>query len=98
MKKNSFEWVTLDNAGKVFPGQSIRNWANVFRVSVRLREGVEPELLQRALEKTFLRIPTLRVCIKKGFFWHYFERNEMELTVKHDIKNFCYRIHFKDKC
>ena len=96
MKKNSFEWVTLDNAGKVFPGQSIRNWANVFRVSVRLREGVEPELLQRALEKTFLRIPTLRVCIKKGFFWHYFERNEMELTVKHDIKNFCYRIHFKE--
>ncbi len=96
MKKHSFEWVTLDNAGKVFPGQSIRNWANVFRLSVRLKERVEPEFLQQALERTFKRIPTLRVRMKKGFFWHYFEHNAMELTVKHDIKNFCYRVNFRE--
>ncbi len=96
MEKTPFEWITLDNAGKVFPGQSIRNWANVFRLSVRLKENIEPELLRQALEKTFLRIPTLRVRIKKGFFWHYFEHNIMDLPVKHDIKNFCYRVDFRE--
>ncbi len=96
MNHNTFEWITLDNAAKVFPGQNIRNWANVFRVSVKLNESIEPEILKEAIENTFKRIPTLRVRIKKGFFWHYFEYNSMELPLRHDIKNFCYRVDFKE--
>lgn len=96
MRKKSFEWIKLDNAGKIFPGQNMRRWSNVFRLGVQLKEEIDPELLKEALKITLLRIPSLKVRMKKGFFWNYFENNEMECPVNPDIKNHCYRIHFKE--
>lgn len=96
MRNNSFEWQRLDNAAKIFPGQNSRSWSNVFRVGVQLKEDVDPEILRVALESALKRIPGYAVRIRRGFFWHYFEKNPNSCPIMHDIKNLCYRINFKE--
>ena len=96
MRKNSFDWFRLDNAAKIFPGQNSNTRSNIFRVSVRLKEDVDKEILQTALEATLKRIPSFNVRIRNGLFWHYFERNMNTPAVLPDIKNPCYRINFKE--
>ena len=41
-------WMPLDNAALIFPAIRRRNWNNVFRQSVTLKEDVDPALLQQA--------------------------------------------------
>ncbi|MBQ9914282.1 MAG: hypothetical protein IJO73_08655 [Clostridia bacterium] len=96
MTEKSFEWLPLDNAGKIFPGQNSEKWSNVFRMSVQLKEDIEPDTLKEALKRTLDRIPSFKVRLRKSLFADYFERNEKECPVRHDVKNFCYRINFKE--
>ena len=65
----------LDNAAKLFV--SIKNKKNmpIFRLSVVLKEEVNPEILQKSLDTTIKRFPTFALIIKKGLFWNYFEEN-----------------------
>ena len=43
------EWYRLDNAAKIFPGQNTQKWSNIFRLSVVLREKVDPAVLEQAV-------------------------------------------------
>lgn len=68
-------WRKLDNTAKIFPVIANENLSNVFRVSVTLKETVEPELLQQALEDILPHIEGFRVKLRRGIFWYYFEEN-----------------------
>lgn len=92
MAKLPFETLALDNAGKFYPGQNSDRWSNVYRLSVELKEEIDPVILKNALNKTLNRIPTFKVRIRNGFFRNYFEINNAECDVKPDIRNACYRI------
>ena len=70
MKK---QWYRLDNAALIFPAVMRKNWNNVFRVSVTLRDPVDPEVLGRAAEDLLPRFPTVFVRLRTGFFWCYLE-------------------------
>lgn len=96
MKNPSFDWLKLDNAAKIFPGQNSNTWSNVFRISAQLKQEIDPEVLLTALKHTLRRIPTFDVRIRRGLFWYYFEKNPNEPEVAPDIKNPCYRIKFKE--
>lgn len=96
MALNTFQWLPLDNARKVFPGQNSKRWSNVFRLSVKLKEEIDPEILKTALHRTLIRIPGFKVRIRSGFFSNYYETNELSCPLNPDIKNHCYRIHFKE--
>ena len=96
MKNPTFDWLKLDNAAKIFPGQNTNTWSNVFRISAQLKREIDPEVLLTALRHTLRRIPTFDVRIRKGLFWYYFEKNPNEPKVLPDIKNPCYRIKFKE--
>jgi hypothetical protein len=67
------QWYRLDNAALIFPAVMRKNWNNVFRVSVTLKEPVDPELLSRAAEDLLPRFPTVFVRLRTGFFWYYLE-------------------------
>lgn len=69
MRNNSYKWIELDNAGKIFPGQNMKRWSNVFRLSVHFKEKIAPEILKLALEDTLQRFPSFKVKMRKGFFW-----------------------------
>lgn len=91
------DWFRLDNAATVFPGQNSEEWSNVFRLSVELKENIDPDLLSKALRNTLPRFPAFDVRIRKGFFWYYFEKNPNGAPpVMPDINNPCHRIKFKE--
>lgn len=91
------EWFRLDNAASIFPGQNTKTWSNIFRCSIELKETVDPQILQRALERVLPRFPGFDVRIRRGLFWYYFERNPVKAPpVKPDIKNPCHRVKFKE--
>ena len=68
-------WYKLDLSATVYPTLQRRDFSSVYRLSVKLKETVNPALLQQALDLTLPRFPTYKVAIRKGLFWRYLEPN-----------------------
>lgn len=96
-QKNKKEvWYKLDLSAIVYPTLQRKDFSSVYRLSVVLREEINPELLQKALDITLLRFPTYKVAIRKGVFWRYLEPNNRPGPfVTPDIKNPCMPMPFK---
>ena len=78
--KNSFDdknptWYRLDNSAKIYPATRSKTRSNVFRLSVVLKEAIDPEVLARALSTVITRFPCFSVRIRRGLFWYYLEHN-----------------------
>ncbi len=67
-------WVRLDNAAKIYPAARKRNWSNIYRQSVTLREEVDKTVLASALETNVKRFPTIAARLRKGLFWFYLQQ------------------------
>jgi len=76
----------LDNTAKIF-SLDYRNNANIFRISVVLKEDVNVNILSKALEISLKRYKAFKVKINTGVFWNYFEFNDKKIIVEED-KNF----------
>ena len=73
-KKNDRKiWYELDLSAIVYPTLQRRDFSSVYRLSVVLKENINPELLQQAADITLKRFPTYKVAIRKGLFWRYLE-------------------------
>jgi NRPS condensation-like uncharacterized protein len=48
----------------------------VYRISVTLKEQIDPELLQRALDSVLPYFDVFKCRLRRGFFWYYFEQNK----------------------
>ena len=84
------DWYRLDNAGVLYSALKKEKYAPVYRFSAVMAEGVDPEALQRAVDRTMPRFPTFRVRIRKGAFWCYLEPNPKPGPfVRPDISNPC---------
>lgn len=77
-------WMKLDNAAKIYPAAMRRNWSNVFRESITLKEKIDPDILQSALEVTVRRFPSMAVRMRRGAFWYYLEQLEHAPAVQAD--------------
>ncbi|KKK35900.1 alcohol acetyltransferase [Salinicoccus sediminis] len=75
-------WYRIDNTGKIFHAVSNTDNSYVFRVSMLMRDKVDPEILQEALDVISPRFPTLTVRVRKGLFWDYMEKNDEVLRVQ----------------
>ncbi len=80
-------WLRLDNAAKIYPAARTKNWMSIYRMSVTLKEDVDPALLQQALDHTLKRIPLFAYRLRKGLFWHYFDRQDKGPRVEPDARN-----------
>ena len=87
--ENKDRWLKLDNAGKIFPYVSKKSFANVFRVSFYLKETINPEVLQNAVDDLKYRFPTFFVKMRTGIFWYYYELNERKFEVKKEHAFLC---------
>lgn len=89
-------WYKLDLSANVYPTLQRKNFSNVYRISLSLKENVQPDILQKALDLTLCRFPTFQVAIRKGLFWRYLEANHRPGPfVREDIENPCMPMHFK---
>lgn len=84
MKKNQqgIRWRKLDNTAKLFPVIANEKLSNVFRVSVTLKQEIDPELLREALIEVLPWFEGFRVRLRRGFFWYYFESNKRTPAVE----------------
>ena len=62
-----------------------------------LKEEVNPDVLQEALNQTIETFPTFLMVLRKGLFWHYLEPCNLRPIVKEEYKEPCSRLYIKDK-
>jgi NRPS condensation-like uncharacterized protein len=65
----------------------------MFRISMTLKETVNPKILQKSLEAVIENFPFYRVRLKKGFFWYYLEHNPKLPRVERDVRYPLGRLH-----
>ena len=84
MKKEHkvLRWVRLDNAAKIYPAARRKNWSNIYRQSVTLREKVDKEVLRSALDVTVKRFPSIAARLRRGLFWYYLQQVESAPELK----------------
>lgn len=82
-------WYKMDNVAKVFLATYNKRDTRSFRVSCTLKEKIDPELLQKALEATVLVRPQFQVSIHKGLFWHYMGVNSKLPVVTEENERPC---------
>lgn len=83
-KKDKLTWRRLDNSAKIFPMSAGKRYSTVFRLSVLLKEEVQPENLKKAVIQTLERYKFFKVKIKSGFFWYYLEHNTKEPIIEEE--------------
>ena len=90
-------WLKIDNAGLIYPSASNETWNSVFRVSAYLKEDVEPEILQQALNIVIVRFPNLDVSTRRGFFWYYFQSLDEKPVIEEEKTYPCRRMEINSK-
>ncbi len=71
--ERKLRWMGLDNCAKIYPAAANSHWTNVFRLSATLKDEVDREILQAALDVTVRRFPSISVRLRRGSFWYYLE-------------------------
>ena len=72
---DEIRWGKLDNTAHLFPVIAGEGMSNVFRVGVILKEEIQQELLQKALDIVLPRFEIFNCRFRQGMFWYYFETN-----------------------
>lgn len=89
-------WYKLDLSAIVYPTLQRKDFSSVYRLSVVLKEPINPDILQQAVDIALKRFPTYKTAIRKGLFWRYLESNHRPGPfVQKDIRNFCMPMPFK---
>lgn len=83
------EWAKLDNAAKIFPPTSNEKDTKVFRFVCELKDEVDKEILQEALDRTMPLFPFYKTVLRRGFFWYYFESTDLVPKVSEEYKLPC---------
>ena len=96
-KQEKNTWYPLDNAGVLYSAIQKERCSAVYRFSALMTKAVDPQALQRAVQKTMPRFPGFGVRIRRGAFWCYFEPNPNPGPfVKPDMANPCQPLRFHE--
>ncbi len=88
-RRKPIEWTRLDNAAKIFPPTTNEKDTKVFRFVCELKEEVDKDTLQKALDKTIALFPMYQTVLRRGVFWYYFESTDLKPVVKEEYKLPC---------
>lgn len=78
------KWYRLDNAATIVPSTVHGSDTRVFRIVCELKEEVDGDILQDALDQTIDEFPHYNVILRKGFFWYYLDSTRLRATVTED--------------
>lgn len=79
------DWFRLDTAALIFPAIMRKNWSNAFRMSVEMKDDIDPDILQQAVNDLQERFPSFYVRLCRGFFWYYLRKINTQVTVQSDF-------------
>lgn len=104
------KWFKLDTAALIFPAAMTEKWSNCYRLSARLKNKIDPEILQRAADDLRPRFPTFYVKLRAGFFWYRLEdagrspavRQDFAYPLTHmgkkELREICFRVlYYEDR-
>ena len=86
-------WYKLDNVGKFYSSIADKEYQQVFRYSITLKDKIEESLLQKALENTIEIFESFNVNLKKGLFWYYLEETNKKYKVTPENLPICFKIY-----
>lgn len=72
-KQTKKVYYRLDNAGQIYPASRTKKWSAIFRISIVLKDEIQPDALRQAVADLAPRFPTYYVQLKSGFMWDYLE-------------------------
>ncbi len=78
------KWYRLDNSAMIYPLVITLKSQSLFRVGVCLNEDVDKDHLSSALNSALVRYPFYKVELKRGFFRHYLDENNLTPIVEED--------------
>ena len=87
--KRNFNWYRLDNAATIMPSTTRGPDTRCFRITCTLREAVDPNILQHALDRVMEEFPHLQTVLRKGLFWYYFDETQEKPVVEEDRGGIC---------
>ena len=90
-------WRRLDNAAKIFPATSNQKDTRVFRFYCELKESVQGEALQTALDAALETYPLFLSVMRKGLFWYYLESSELRPVVREEAEPPCDSLFIRDR-
>lgn len=90
-------WRSLENTAKIFPATSGKKDERVFRISCQLKETIQPEKLQRALNLCVKDYELFLCVLRVGLFWNYLEESYLKPVVKEESKPPCSQIYVRDQ-
>ena len=98
--EKQLRWMRLDNAAKIYPAARRRSWNCLFRLSATVIENIDVVVMQKALDITVKRFPSIAVRIRRGAFWYYLEELSTPPPIKSEAAYPMARMSFKDvrKC
>lgn len=74
-RRRTIRWDKLDNTAHLFPVIAGESMTNVYRISVTLKEDIDPVILQEALDIVLPKFDGFNLRLRMGVFWYYFEEN-----------------------
>ena len=74
-RNEEISWEKLDNSALMYPIITGEDMSNVYRMSATLKEEINPELLQRALDVVLPKFPGFNSRLRQGMHWYYLEEN-----------------------
>ena len=90
-------WFPLDNAALLYSAIQKDSYSAVYRFSAVMTDPVDPNALQRAVDRTMPRFPGFRTRMRCGAFWYYLEPMEIPgPMVRPDIVNPCQPIRINE--
>ncbi len=78
-------WYKVDNAANMYSIARSKNFSRTYRNSVVLSENIDIETMQRALEKTAKRFPTMNTVLRTGAFWSYLEHTDRVPKIEEEL-------------
>lgn len=91
------DWYKLDLSAIVYPTLQRKDFSPVYRLSLLLKEVIQPDVLQQAIDMALPRFPTYKVAMRRGVFWRYLEPNHRPGPfAQKDVKNPCQPMYYKE--
>ena len=87
------KWYKLDNVGHFYSSLTNTKQPKVFRYSAVIKDDIDKEILQHALNKTVEVFPNFNVNLRKGFFWYYLDHTSKINKVTEENLPICFKLY-----
>ena len=85
-KMNHDVQYSLDHSAMLHLASAQKDYSNCFRISITLKESVDPEILQKAVNQITQRFPTVIAGIRRDFFQYKIVHNRIPPKIQKEQK------------